>query len=261
MHHRPVHHYHHAPRHPLQVADSELLTEWERKRQEYKQRKRLGGSREKETLQRLARFQEQLKSKARAGAAAEAAAAEAEADTERRQQGAAGADAEGQTQEAEGRQQGREGDAGYSGKVREDIDHRAYMPGARAQSQGSWWAGYAALPARAVSGSFRIRMRGAEGACRAPVPGCVGPPAATCLGRPAGLPACRPLCAEPCRGFRAPACLPCGPYPALQPPGAWTTTWAGGARTRARTWTSPACGSTGGGAAAGAGLPRGQAPA
>ncbi|KAL4431122.1 hypothetical protein ABPG75_006378 [Micractinium tetrahymenae] len=122
-----------VPSKQIKVADSELLTEWERKRQEYKQRKRLGGSREKETLQRLARFQEQLKAKAKAdaAAAAEAAAGEAagEAEAERRQRGAADAEG-GQQQHKEGQQGGREGDAGYSGRVREDIDHRAYMPAA-----------------------------------------------------------------------------------------------------------------------------------
>lgn len=110
-----------VPSKQIKVADSELLTDWERKRQEYKQRKRLGGSREKETLQRLARFQEQLKSKAKAAAAAEA-------DAERAQRGAADADAGGQLQGAERGQVA--GEAGYSGKVREDIDHRAYMPAA-----------------------------------------------------------------------------------------------------------------------------------
>ncbi|KAL4419176.1 hypothetical protein ABPG77_004899 [Micractinium sp. CCAP 211/92] len=109
-----------VPSKQIKVADSELLTEWERKRQEYKQRKRLGGSREKETLQRLARFQDQLKSKAKAAAA--------EAAVERAQRGAADADAGGQRQGPEGEQGA--GEAGYSGKVREDIDHRAYMPAA-----------------------------------------------------------------------------------------------------------------------------------
>lgn len=121
----------------FQVADSELLTEWERKRQEYKQRKRLGGSREKETLQRLARFQDQLKSKAKAAAA--------EAAVERAQRGAADADAGGQRQGPEGEQGA--GEAGYSGKVREDIDHRAYMPGELARKHRSCTAAWALLPA------------------------------------------------------------------------------------------------------------------
>lgn len=100
-----------APSKQIKVADSELLTDWERKRQEYKQRKRLGGSREKETLQRLARFKQELKAKA-PEPAAEAAPAQ-------QQQAQPAAPAAAQ-----------QGDAGYSGKVREDIDHRAYMPAA-----------------------------------------------------------------------------------------------------------------------------------
>ncbi|PRW58227.1 peptidyl-prolyl cis-trans isomerase CYP57 [Chlorella sorokiniana] len=106
-----------APSRQIKVADSELLTDWERKRQEYKQRKRLGGSREKETLARLAKFRQGLKSKP--VPAPEKAGAEAE-----RQQGAQPAAASEQQQ-----QQGKD-NAGYSGKVREDIDHRAYMPAA-----------------------------------------------------------------------------------------------------------------------------------
>lgn len=94
------------PSKQIKIADAELLTEWERRRQEYKQRKRLGGAREKDTAAKLAEFTQRLK-------AAGAKAAAKGAEEERKQQ-----DEEG----------GKE--AGYDGKVRKDIDHRAYMPAA-----------------------------------------------------------------------------------------------------------------------------------
>ena len=102
--------------------------------QEYKQRKRLGGQREKETLSRLARFRQDLQQAAvhppraveqqqlEAAGAGPAAATGAGAGVEQQQQpddsaaAAGGAGADG---------------GGYSGKVRDDIDHKAYMPGAR----------------------------------------------------------------------------------------------------------------------------------
>jgi peptidyl-prolyl cis-trans isomerase SDCCAG10 len=42
-------------------TETELLTSWERKRKEYKEKRRLGGNREKETLDKLAKFQATLK--------------------------------------------------------------------------------------------------------------------------------------------------------------------------------------------------------
>jgi peptidyl-prolyl cis-trans isomerase SDCCAG10 len=42
-------------------TETELLTNWERKRKEYKEKRRLGGNREKETLDKLAKFQAILK--------------------------------------------------------------------------------------------------------------------------------------------------------------------------------------------------------
>jgi hypothetical protein len=63
--------------------------------QEYKQRKRLGGSREKETLQRLNKFKEGLRAKAvappPAAAAAEAPAAVADKQQQEQQPAAAAA--------------------------------------------------------------------------------------------------------------------------------------------------------------------------
>ncbi|KAI3433422.1 hypothetical protein D9Q98_003237 [Chlorella vulgaris] len=102
----------------IKVADSELLTDWERKRQEYKQRKRLGGGREKETLQRLAQFGKELK------ATQTKQAAPAEQQQQQKEQQAA------EQQNGQQPASAKQGDAGYDGKVRKDIDHRAYMPAA-----------------------------------------------------------------------------------------------------------------------------------
>lgn len=163
------------------MADSELLTDWERKRQEYKQRKRLGGSREKETLQRLARFQEQLKSKAKAAAAAEA-------DAERAQRGAADADAGGQLQGAERGQVA--GEAGYSGKVREDIDHRAYMPGEAAHGRAAAGAGLVVPLARGILAGVptvpAVQESAHPGSLANPEGRCL--PRVTCPQRAAGSP-------------------------------------------------------------------------
>ena len=73
--------------------------------QEYKQRKRLGGSREKETLQRLNKFKEGLRAQAAAPPAAAAAAAEAPAAAaDKQQQPAAAAAAAGEQGDAGGLQ-------------------------------------------------------------------------------------------------------------------------------------------------------------
>lgn len=45
-----------------QVENVELLTDWQRRRAEYKQRKRLTGGREKETLAKLKQFQAKMQS-------------------------------------------------------------------------------------------------------------------------------------------------------------------------------------------------------
>ena len=126
----------------MQVADSELLTDWERKRQEYKQRKRLGGSREKQTLARLAAFQQELKVSAQPGGAdaagkEPAAAAAAGGQEQQQQQGEkeGGGAAAGKAAAAAP----KEGGAGYDGKVRGDVDHRAYLPGERGLMGGHAW--------------------------------------------------------------------------------------------------------------------------
>ncbi|KDD73961.1 hypothetical protein H632_c1694p0, partial [Helicosporidium sp. ATCC 50920] len=73
---------------------------------EYKQRRRLGGHREKDTLARLERFRTAL---SRSGGEAAAAGPEAEAGAP-----------EAPRPEA----------AGYEGRVSQELDHSAYMPAA-----------------------------------------------------------------------------------------------------------------------------------
>eukprot|EP00873_Tetraselmis_striata_P045241 jgi/Tetstr1/465505/TSEL_010174.t1 len=90
-----------------QVENSELLTDWQRNRAEYKQRKRLTGSREKETLAKLNMFKAKMSGSAPAPKAGSHAGGEPSPST--------GAPADS---------------AGYSGKVRDDIDHRMLMPAA-----------------------------------------------------------------------------------------------------------------------------------
>ena len=117
--------------------------------QQYKQRKRLGGGREKATLARLAAFQAGLKGGAAAGGEPPPPPQQ---QAERQQQGAAEGAAEGK---AEGAAEPKEGEAGYSGRVRGDIDHRAYMPGTWGQ------AGCMARSAPAPAAAARPLLRGA----------------------------------------------------------------------------------------------------
>jgi hypothetical protein len=61
----------------VNVEDAELLTAWQRKREEYKQRKKVAGSRERDTLAKLKAYQESLKER-RAKAAQRAPAPSAD---------------------------------------------------------------------------------------------------------------------------------------------------------------------------------------
>lgn len=81
-------------------------------RETYKQRKRLIGNREKDTLARLNKFSDALK----AGGTQPATGAEQSAPVPSRE---AAADGEGGKGEG-----GGGGDTGYDGKVRTDIDHK-----------------------------------------------------------------------------------------------------------------------------------------
>lgn len=97
-----------APSRHMAVADAELLTDWQRRRKEYQERKRLGGHRQRDTLSKLQKFTQSLHS-----ASARTRAADA---SERAGEGP------GPSGAAQG--------SGYSGRVREDLDHAAYMPAA-----------------------------------------------------------------------------------------------------------------------------------
>ena len=70
----------------VKVADAELLTNWQRKNKEYKQRHQLNAHRESDTLARLTKFRQNLHAPAaedgRAGGSAAAAAAVVRADAE-----------------------------------------------------------------------------------------------------------------------------------------------------------------------------------
>ena len=70
-----------APRRPQQrVENAELLTTWQRSRAEYKQKKRLTGAREKETLAKLQKF------RSKAGSGAPKASSKGEKGAEGEQQ-------------------------------------------------------------------------------------------------------------------------------------------------------------------------------
>lgn len=95
-----------VPSRQIAVANSDLLTAWERRRQEYKERKRIGGHRQRDTLAKLQKFTQGLNGTASSSRQpAEEATTEIPAPQE-------------------------EADGGYSGRVRRDIDHAAYMPAA-----------------------------------------------------------------------------------------------------------------------------------
>lgn len=110
-----------APSRQLQLHDGELLTAWERKRQEYKERKRLGGHREQDTMSRLASFVGKLK--AGTGLAGDAPASKAAAPVAAPPPAVADAAAPAAGEEAEA-------DEGYAGKVDGKVDHRAFLPAA-----------------------------------------------------------------------------------------------------------------------------------
>lgn len=106
-----------APSRQIKVQNRELLTDWERRRQEYKERKRLGGRREQDTMSKLKSFLGKMKSAGgKEGSSAETAHAGGEQ----------GAVAPGST----ALQAGEEVEAGYNGEIDKDLDHRKYMPAA-----------------------------------------------------------------------------------------------------------------------------------
>lgn len=97
------------PSRQSRVEDAELLKPWELKRREFKQKKRLTGNRDKDTLAAMRDFSKQL-----ATLPSDAVPSAAARD------GTAAPPA--QTNVSKGQ--------GYAGKVRQDIDHAAHMPAA-----------------------------------------------------------------------------------------------------------------------------------
>ena len=96
------------------AEDKALLNAWERRRHEYKERKRLTGNREKDTLSKLHGFLDKLKS-----------------GKNKKVEGGGGGDGDGDDDNNNHESKtDEEGEKGYDGKIDKEIDHRAYMPAA-----------------------------------------------------------------------------------------------------------------------------------
>ncbi|WIA14398.1 hypothetical protein OEZ85_002925 [Tetradesmus obliquus] len=114
------------------VADGELLKAFELSRQKYKTRKQQVGNRQKDTMARLAAFTSKLRT------SQQQQQKQQEETQEEQQQAAAAADDEAKQQQeskspadsSNAAAAAAAADEAYDGKVREDIDHRSYMPAA-----------------------------------------------------------------------------------------------------------------------------------
>ncbi|GAX77528.1 hypothetical protein CEUSTIGMA_g4972.t1 [Chlamydomonas eustigma] len=93
---------------PDEVENADLLKPWQLAREKYKQRKRLVGDREKSTLMKLQKFSQALKS----------------SDAEKTSNLEPSTSLTGEKDEVGGEIE----KAGYNGKVRNDIDHKEYLP-------------------------------------------------------------------------------------------------------------------------------------
>lgn len=102
-----------------EVVDAGLLKPWQLMREKYKSRKRAVGGREAATLARLEHFKSALKGSGTVSAGQGAGAGQA---AEAEAAGPAGGQGHNATSGASSSK--------YSGKVREDIDHKAYQPAA-----------------------------------------------------------------------------------------------------------------------------------
>ncbi|KAG2432706.1 hypothetical protein HYH02_006689 [Chlamydomonas schloesseri] len=102
-----------------EVADADLLKPWQLQREKYKARKKAVGNREKDTLARLNKFTAALRGAPAADSKREASEPPRSVSEE--------PTAAGDKEQAAA---GKEGDKGYAGKIRDDLDHRAYMPAA-----------------------------------------------------------------------------------------------------------------------------------
>ena len=113
-----------APSRQIQIQDKDLITNWDQRRQEYKERKRLTGHREKDTMSKLATFMQKIGSKT-AGKSSEKDASstvDAKSIKEKPEVGKNG--------DTTGKNEEEKVTGGYDGKVDDEIDHRAYMPAA-----------------------------------------------------------------------------------------------------------------------------------
>jgi hypothetical protein len=114
---------------PDAVADAELLKPWQVAREQYKNKKRAIGDRQKDTLARLAAFQGKLRGPEAGGGGGGGGAAAGKGT-------ASGGEAEGGG--GGGGRGGPEAGAHYDGRVSGAIDHNAYMPAAwRVDDYGS----------------------------------------------------------------------------------------------------------------------------
>uniref|UniRef100_A0A1D2A8R0 PPIase cyclophilin-type domain-containing protein n=1 Tax=Auxenochlorella protothecoides TaxID=3075 RepID=A0A1D2A8R0_AUXPR len=123
-----------VPSRQIAVADANLLSSWEKRRKEYLERKRIGGSRQRDTLSKLQRFTSNLRSAAGPGSSAGAEAGPSTDGVEAAGPGPDGAAAAAPaSQDRSGAPEGATPDPdfqGYDGRVRQDIAHEAYMPAA-----------------------------------------------------------------------------------------------------------------------------------
>ena len=130
-----------APSRQMQVQDRNLLSAWEQKRQEFKERKRLTGNREKDTMSKLSSFMNKIKNKPKPSAGdgkttekelsankGGLQAPKSEKQELRAEEGPSRKDKNLEAKEKDLVEEGEE--EGYAGKIDSDIDHRAYMPAA-----------------------------------------------------------------------------------------------------------------------------------
>lgn len=124
-----------APSRQIEEQDRNLLTDWERRRQEFKARKRLTGNREKDTMSKLSAFMQKIKKTgpdgreiADAGGKGSSKAIPAELPAQAPTVAAGDNAAAPQKDRKEENLEDQE--EGYAGKVDVGIDHRAYMPAA-----------------------------------------------------------------------------------------------------------------------------------
>lgn len=114
----------------VKVADAELLTKWQLKNKEYKQRHQMNAHREADTMARLMQFRQNLQKPAKEKQPATASGG----GTVTSHVTAVRPDAEGAAQPSDATADKAQPEVaeeeGYAGKVRNDINHDAYKPAA-----------------------------------------------------------------------------------------------------------------------------------